>query len=252
MPAPLIAEEFFRRWNEMCVSETQESVTSISTSRYVPQPIENRPHFVCNRLFVGGFPPGTTSKQLSSVFSSYGTIISCNVLAEDASKNYGFVTFQETSSAEAVMEEALMKTGVFQIGGCLLKIKRALFKPKRGTCSEAKHSRYRGRHDVVKFYGGTAEMDIIMKNIRSFSNLPTVVIPILPNSAQSCTAGPFPPPPPVITSIPIQNYMQPAIRDNTVPSMNLNTMMIAGPYCFPPSGQACMGGFPPQWQAPKL
>jgi len=41
------------------ISRSSQPLASISTHRFVPQPIEDRDHFIQNRIYVGNFPAGT-------------------------------------------------------------------------------------------------------------------------------------------------------------------------------------------------
>ena len=121
------------RQEKLCLSETTDSVISISTPLYVPQPIAEKSHYVQNRLFVGGFPLATASKELGNVFRNYGEIIESNIVqAEIATKCYGFVTFspKHMTAANLVLLE-YSRGRVFSLNGKALIISRAVFKPKK-------------------------------------------------------------------------------------------------------------------------
>nr|XP_039263687.1 uncharacterized protein LOC120339589 [Styela clava] len=158
---------FLSKWQEVCLNETPESVSSISTERYVPQPLDNRSHIVCNRLFVGGFPPGTSSKELINVFSHYGKVISCNVMSEDENKNYGFVTFQDVGAAQAVLDISSKKRAFF-LRGHALKIKRAVFKPRKSGHVTEETASYRGKHDIVRYYGRSTQFEFFGEKIGGY------------------------------------------------------------------------------------
>ena len=115
----------------LCLRETNFTVTSVSTLNFVPQPIHEKSHFVQNRIFVGGFPPNTSQKEMSDVFSVFGEIIEINIIqSDDGYKRYGFVTFRLISSADSVL--SLYYSGKeFLIRGHTLNLSRALFKPKK-------------------------------------------------------------------------------------------------------------------------
>lgn len=111
-----------------------DAVTSISTCIHVPQPIEEKAHFVQNRIFVGGFSRHTTTKELSRIFNdSYGQVIETNIiLSEDGSKCYGFVTFHpKNTNAVAVILDEYQQGKIFYLNGRPLIISKAVFRPKK-------------------------------------------------------------------------------------------------------------------------
>jgi len=117
----------------LCLEETNSSVTSISTQVHVPQPIKDKAHFVHNRIFVGGFPKSTLNKDLASVFQSYGEVIEANVIiSNDGSKVYGFVTFhpQHANVVDIILHQ-YAHGKVFYLRDKPLLISRAAFKPKK-------------------------------------------------------------------------------------------------------------------------
>ena len=121
---------------KLCLYETKDSVTSISTMDFVPQPLNEKSHFVRNRIFVGNFPDTATPKDISNVFSQFGRIIETNIIdSRSAGGRYGFVTFQSIDSADAVL--SLYSRGrEFKVNGEVITINHALFKPKK--CINAK------------------------------------------------------------------------------------------------------------------
>lgn len=118
---------------KLCLNETPETVTSISTPNFAPQPIDEKCHFVQNRLFVGGIPKHTTSKDLAVLFRTYGKVIDTNIVqAEHWQWNYGFVTFhpKQMSASDIVLAEYFYGKD-FSIKGKALKVSRAVFKPRK-------------------------------------------------------------------------------------------------------------------------
>jgi len=117
----------------LCLRETNFTVTSVSTLNFVPQPIQEKSHFVQNRIFVGGFPASTSQKEMNDVFCMFGEIIEINIIeSDDGFKRYGFVTFRLISSADAVLSHYYNNRGrEFSIRGHALNLSRALFKPKK-------------------------------------------------------------------------------------------------------------------------
>lgn len=116
----------------LCINETSSAVMSISTSIHVPQPIEEKAHFVKNRIFVGGFPKETTVKELSATFQTFGRIIEANIIQSDRNKCYGFVTFDpsDTEVVELILNEYLCGR-LFYVKSRTVVISRAAFRPKK-------------------------------------------------------------------------------------------------------------------------
>jgi len=117
----------------LCLEETNNSVTSISTSVHVPQPIKDKAHYVHNRIFVGGFPKSTLNKDLVAVFQSYGEVIEANVIiSNDGSKVYGFVTFHpHHANVVDIILHQYAHGKVFYLRDKPLLISKAAFKPKK-------------------------------------------------------------------------------------------------------------------------
>eukprot|EP00927_Polykrikos_kofoidii_P069314 TRINITY_DN64731_c0_g1_i1.p1 TRINITY_DN64731_c0_g1~~TRINITY_DN64731_c0_g1_i1.p1 ORF type:complete len:284 (+),score=36.39 TRINITY_DN64731_c0_g1_i1:158-1009(+) len=55
-----------------------------------------------SKLFLGGVPPGTTEDDIRNYFDRFGNIVDAVVIRE---RGFGFVTFDDESSARAVMGE---------------------------------------------------------------------------------------------------------------------------------------------------
>ena len=125
-----------RNQEELCLSETKDSITSISTTDYVPQPVNEKSHIIRNRIFVGNFPDSATHKDISSVFCIYGKIIETNIVdSPNSMARYGFVTFQNIAVADEVIR--LSSQGKeFKVKGKVVTINRALFKPKKHSCNK--------------------------------------------------------------------------------------------------------------------
>jgi len=71
---------------------------------------------------------GTTQKDIIKVFSAFGEILETNIV-ETESKRFGFVTFKDIATADAVL--SYYYRGVdFYINGYVAKLNRAHFKPK--------------------------------------------------------------------------------------------------------------------------
>ena len=125
---------------KLCLFETKDSVTSISTMDFVPQPLDAKSHFVRNRIFVGNFPDTATQKDINSAFRPFGQIIETNIIdSPNSISRYGFVTFQSIDSADAVL--GLYSRGrEFRVCGEVVTINHALFKPKKRTNAGIKPS----------------------------------------------------------------------------------------------------------------
>jgi len=122
---------------KLCLKETPRTVTSISTPNFAPQPIEEKIHYIQNRLFIGGIPKNATSKDLAALFKSYGRVIDSNIIDSIGCLwNYGFVTFHPKliSASDIVLAEYSHGKN-FCIHEKVLKISRALFKPKKQNMS---------------------------------------------------------------------------------------------------------------------
>jgi len=122
---------------KLWLKETPRTVTSISTQNFVPQPVKEKIHYIQNRLFIGGIPKNATSKDLAALFKSYGRIISSNIIdSVGCLWNYGFATFHPKliSASDIVLAEYSHGKN-FCIHEKILKISRALFKPKKQTMS---------------------------------------------------------------------------------------------------------------------
>jgi len=122
---------------KLWLKETPRTVTSISTQNFVPQPVKEKIHYIQNRLFIGGIPKNATSKDLAALFKSYGRIISSNIIdSVGCLWNYGFATFHPKliSASDIVLAEYSHGKN-FCIDEKILKISRALFKPKKQTMS---------------------------------------------------------------------------------------------------------------------
>jgi len=122
---------------KLCLKETPRTVTSISTPNFAPQPIEEKIHYIHNRLFIGGIPKNSTSKDLAALFKSYGRVIDSNIIESIGCLwNYGFVTFHpKLISASDVVLAEYSNGKNFCIHEKVLKISRALFKPKKQNMS---------------------------------------------------------------------------------------------------------------------
>ena len=60
------------------------------------------------RLFVGRLPYSTTSSQLEEMFSKFGKVISCDVIADrfsGQSKGFGFVEMETDDLAQAAIDQ---------------------------------------------------------------------------------------------------------------------------------------------------
>lgn len=120
-----------RNQEELCLFETKDSVTSISTMDYVPQPVIEKSHFIRNRIFVGNFPDSATHKDISNAFCVFGKIIETNIIeAPNSLTRYGFVTFQDIAAADEIIRLSSLGRE-FRVKGKVATINRALFKPKK-------------------------------------------------------------------------------------------------------------------------
>ena len=119
---------------ELCLMETKDSVTSISTIDFVPQPLNEKSHFIRNRIFVGNFPDSATQRDINYAFHQFGNIIETNIIeSSNCTNRYGFVTFQTIAAADTVLR--LHSQGKeFLVKGEPVTINHALFKPKK-RCS---------------------------------------------------------------------------------------------------------------------
>jgi len=62
-----------------------------------------------NRIFVGGISWKADEQSLANFFSSYGKVIECRIIMDKVtkkSKGYGFVTFEDSESADKVKNSA--------------------------------------------------------------------------------------------------------------------------------------------------
>ena len=116
---------------KLCLYETNDSVTSISTMDFVPQPLDEKSHFIRNRIFVGNFSDTATQKDINVAFRPFGKIIETNIIdSPNSTGRYGFVTFQSIEAADAVL--SLYSRGrEFRVQGDIVTINHALFKPKK-------------------------------------------------------------------------------------------------------------------------
>lgn len=67
-----------------------------------------------NKIYVGGLSPETTSDGLAAHFSQYGEVVDSIVMTDKItgnSRGFGFVTFQDSSSASAAMASANLLDG---------------------------------------------------------------------------------------------------------------------------------------------
>jgi RNA recognition motif-containing protein len=58
------------------------------------------------KVFVGNLPFGTTEDEIKSLFKEYGTVVGTSVRKDRETgndKGFGFVTFEDASSAEAAI-----------------------------------------------------------------------------------------------------------------------------------------------------
>lgn len=77
-----------------------------------------------DKIFVGGLPPDCGEDKLLEHFEVYGTIVDSVVMKDRATgkpRGFGFVTFDNTDSAEAVMADI----ETHQIDGKWIEVKRA-------------------------------------------------------------------------------------------------------------------------------
>lgn len=77
-----------------------------------------------DKIFVGGLPPDCGEDKLVEHFEVYGTIVDSVVMKDRATgkpRGFGFVTFDNTDSAEAVMADI----ETHQIDGKWIEVKRA-------------------------------------------------------------------------------------------------------------------------------
>ena len=120
-----------------CVFENDYSVSSCVTSEHVALPIENKSHEIRNRLFVKGFPEGTTAKELKDFFGQYGKVIDCNipdVRGSSKQRSYGFVTFHQQNGSVTVRKlvwDFRYGNVEFKFKNCDLLIDHAFFKQKK-------------------------------------------------------------------------------------------------------------------------
>ncbi|XP_076824432.1 uncharacterized protein LOC143470285 [Clavelina lepadiformis] len=116
---------------KLCLRENGFSVTSISTTNFDPQPINEKSHFVQNRIFVGNFPSSATHKDVSNVFRPFGEILQTNIVDKPKfTTRYGFVTFRTIEAADVVL--SLYARGrQFVVRGFPVSINRAVFKPRK-------------------------------------------------------------------------------------------------------------------------
>jgi len=143
---------------KLCLYETKDSVTSISTMDFVPQPLDEKSHFIRNRIFVGNFPDTATQKDINSAFRPFGKIIETNIInSPNSTSRYGFVTFQSIDSADAVL--GLYSRGrEFKVCGDVVTINHALFKPKKRTGTSVKSALTPANCKSVLMLGGQTVM----------------------------------------------------------------------------------------------
>lgn len=121
----------------LCLGQTEKSVTSISTACYVPQPLPNKSHYIQNRIFVGNIPLRATKPEIMYMFRQFGEITETNLIEDDC-RRFGFVTFVSIDSADAVL--SLYQRGrPFVIRGCPVTLNRAYFRPKKVEDGQSKY-----------------------------------------------------------------------------------------------------------------
>lgn len=76
------------------------------------------------RLFVAGIDPSFTEDDFGHYFSSFGTLISCNIVkkADGTSRGYGFVVYQDEVSVEKCLVQ------YHELAGQQVEVKRAFSK----------------------------------------------------------------------------------------------------------------------------
>nr|CAB3226054.1 protein boule-like [Phallusia mammillata] len=144
----------------LCLGQTDKSVTSISTTYFVPQPLPHKSHYVQNRLFVGGLPKSASKREIAMLMRQFGEITETNLI-DDGCRRFAFVTFENIDSADAVL--SLYHRGrPFLIKGCPVAINRAYFKPKKVDGSKGKYSSMESddtNHAFGVYHNGTVYFD---------------------------------------------------------------------------------------------
>merc|ERR1719204_1186075 len=74
-----------------------------------------------NKLFVGGISPATTTEMMWNHFTCYGKVVDCVVMQKNGRpRGFGFVTFLDSDSADAVVTELQI------LDGRVVDVKRAI------------------------------------------------------------------------------------------------------------------------------
>lgn len=82
-----------------------------------------------NRIYIASIHPDLTEEDIKSVFEAFGSIVFCKLAAGTTSvhshKGYGFI---EYSTNQAALE-AIASMNLFDLGGQLLRVGRAITPP---------------------------------------------------------------------------------------------------------------------------
>ncbi|MDR2795774.1 MAG: RNA-binding protein [Spirochaetaceae bacterium] len=83
-----------------------------------------------NKLYVGNLPFNTSEENLTSYFSSFGTVTSAKIIFDHdtgKSKGFGFVEMSNDAEANAVIENTNGK----EFDGRQIRVNLAMDKPRR-------------------------------------------------------------------------------------------------------------------------
>jgi hypothetical protein len=81
-----------------------------------------------NKIFVGGLPQGTTTRDLKTYFSSYGALADAVVMVDrrtNRSRGFGFVRFSNTLQGSVASEAVLRDFALHRLSGKWIEVKRA-------------------------------------------------------------------------------------------------------------------------------
>jgi len=160
----------------LCLRETEDSVTSVSTLSYVPQPLEEKSHYIQNRIFVGNLPAWARGRDLSAVFGRFGEVLETNIVKLGGNRRCGFVSFANVHAADTALR-AYCSGKRFLVDGHTLILGRAHFKPKKhmdfhGTRSPQNRSGTHAVGDTMIFYPHSGTVYPFSPQLGYFQNAP--------------------------------------------------------------------------------